>query len=84
MLSATATSVNSASAATLGQSIASPTPLSIDPRTIVAKWWMGFTTVAKEVEAGNVELIGDPEFAKSMQQWLGLSTFAKEKSRVAA
>ena len=46
--------------------------------------WMGLTTVAKEVEAGNVELIGAPEFAKSMQQWLGLSPFAKEKSRVAA
>jgi hypothetical protein len=46
--------------------------------------WMGFTTVAKEVEAGQVELIGDPEIAKVMQQWLGLSPFAKEKSRVAA
>ena len=46
--------------------------------------WMGLTTVAKEIEASNVELIGAPEFAKSMQQWLGLSPFAKEKSRVAA
>ena len=46
--------------------------------------WMGFTTVAKEVEAGHVELIGDAEVARSMQRWLGLSPFAKEKSRVAA
>jgi hypothetical protein len=46
--------------------------------------WMGVTTVAKEVEAGNIELIGALEFARSMQQWLGLSPFAKEKSRVAA
>jgi DNA-binding HxlR family transcriptional regulator len=46
--------------------------------------WMGFTTVAKEVEAGNLELIGDPGVAKSMQTWLGLSPFAKEKRRVAA
>ena len=46
--------------------------------------WMGFATVVKEVEAGNIELIGAPEFARSMQQWLGLSPFAKEKSRVAA
>ena len=46
--------------------------------------WMGLTTVAAEVEAGHVELIGDTEIAKSMQQWLGLSPFAKEKSRVAA
>ncbi len=46
--------------------------------------WMGFATVAKEVEAGNLELIGDAEVAKSMQRWLGLSPFAKEKNRVAA
>lgn len=46
--------------------------------------WMGFATVAKEVEAGSIELIGAPEFARSMQQWLGLSPFAKERSRVAA
>jgi hypothetical protein len=46
--------------------------------------WMGFTTVTKEMEAGQVELIGDAEVARSMQRWLGLSPFAKEKSRVAA
>jgi DNA-binding HxlR family transcriptional regulator len=46
--------------------------------------WMGLTTVAKEVEAGHVELIGDTEVARSMQRWLGLSAFAKEKNRVAA
>src|SRR5688572_7710396 len=46
--------------------------------------WMGFTTVAAEAEAGHVELIGDAEIARSMQKWLGLSPFAKEKSRVAA
>jgi hypothetical protein len=46
--------------------------------------WMGFTTVSEEVKLGNVELIGDAEIAKSMQQWLGLSPFAKEKGRVAA
>jgi DNA-binding HxlR family transcriptional regulator len=46
--------------------------------------WMGMTTVKKEMAAGNVELIGDKQIAQSMQQWLGLSPFAKEKSRVAA
>jgi DNA-binding HxlR family transcriptional regulator len=46
--------------------------------------WMGLTTVAKEIEAGQVELIGEPEVARSMQKWLGLSPFAKEKNRVAA
>ena len=35
-------------------------------------------------DADDIELIGAPEFARSMQQWLGLSPFAKEKSRVAA
>src|SRR5262245_55454997 len=46
--------------------------------------WMGFGTVAAEVSSGNLELIGDAEIAKSMQKWLGLSHFAREKSRVAA
>ena len=44
--------------------------------------WMGVTTVQKEVDAGEMELVGDKTIAKSMQQWLGLSPFAKEKSRV--
>ncbi|HEY7550802.1 MAG TPA: helix-turn-helix domain-containing protein [Hyphomicrobiaceae bacterium] len=52
-------------------------------RTLTAIW-MGMTTVPKEVEAGQIELIGDAEIAKSMQKWLGLSPFTKEKSRVAA
>jgi DNA-binding HxlR family transcriptional regulator len=46
--------------------------------------WMGMTTVAKEIEAGHVELIGDPDIGKSMQKWLGLSPFAKEQRQVAA
>jgi DNA-binding HxlR family transcriptional regulator len=46
--------------------------------------WMGVTTVAKEIDAGQVELIGDADIAKAMQKWLGLSPFAKEKSRIAA
>jgi hypothetical protein len=39
--------------------------------------------VQKEIGAGQMELIGDKAIAHSMQQWLGLSPFAKEKSRVA-
>jgi DNA-binding HxlR family transcriptional regulator len=46
--------------------------------------WMGLSTVQKEIEAGQIELIGDRAIARSMQQWLGLSVFAKEKSRVSA
>jgi DNA-binding HxlR family transcriptional regulator len=43
--------------------------------------WMGLASVANEIKAGNVDLIGDKDLAQSMQQWLGLSTFAKEKKR---
>ncbi len=56
----------------------------VGPLRSMTAIWMGFSTVAAEVEAGQLELIGDREIAKSMQQWLGLSPFAKEKSRVAA
>jgi len=45
--------------------------------------WMGVTTVHKEVADGTIELIGDKTIAKSMQDWLGCSVFAKEKRRVA-
>jgi hypothetical protein len=40
--------------------------------------------VQTEIDAGQIELIGDKGIAQSMQQWLGLSPFAKEKSRVSA
>jgi DNA-binding HxlR family transcriptional regulator len=46
--------------------------------------WMGLSTVQKEIDAGQIELIGDKNVAQSMQHWLGLSPFAKEKSRVSA
>lgn len=40
--------------------------------------WMGHSTVRREVEGGQIELIGDRALARSMQQWLGLSPFARE------
>lgn len=46
--------------------------------------WMGLSTVEKEIEAGALDLAGDPAIARSMQRWLGLSPFAKEKGRVDA
>jgi hypothetical protein len=46
--------------------------------------WMGLSTIAREIGAGQVELIGDKSIAQSMQQWLGLSPFAKERNRVSA
>ncbi|HEY6254601.1 MAG TPA: helix-turn-helix domain-containing protein [Xanthobacteraceae bacterium] len=52
-------------------------------RTMTAIW-MGLTTVHAEVKAGRVTLTGDSDLKRSMQAWLGLSPFAKEKKRVAA
>ncbi|HET6621020.1 MAG TPA: helix-turn-helix domain-containing protein [Dongiaceae bacterium] len=52
-------------------------------RTMTAIW-MGLTSVRAELDAGRLELAGDQPLARSMQQWLGLSPFAKEKSRRAA
>jgi hypothetical protein len=43
--------------------------------------WMGPTTVSKELAAGRLTLTGDRTISRSMQQWLGLSPFAKEKNR---
>jgi DNA-binding HxlR family transcriptional regulator len=54
-----------------------------DLRTMTAIW-MGLTTVAKEVAADRLELLGDAGLRKSMQTWLGLSPFAKERKQVAA
>jgi DNA-binding HxlR family transcriptional regulator len=52
-------------------------------RTMTAIW-MGMTTVQAELDAGRMELSGDKMLARSMQQWLGLSPFAKEKNLKAA
>ena len=52
-------------------------------RTMTAIW-MGLTSVQIELDAGRLELSGDKTLARSMQQWLGLSPFAKEKNRRAA
>jgi DNA-binding HxlR family transcriptional regulator len=43
--------------------------------------WMGLSTLQKEMDAGQIELTGDKTLAQSMQRWLGLSHFAKEKNR---
>jgi DNA-binding HxlR family transcriptional regulator len=46
--------------------------------------WMGHSTLKAEIGAGNIEVTGDRAIARSMHDWLGLSPFAKEKSRVAS
>jgi len=45
--------------------------------------WMGHATLKKEIDAGNIELSGDKSLARSMHEWLGLSKFAAEKTRLA-
>lgn len=50
-------------------------------RTMTAIW-MGMAKLRQEIEAGNLEIDGDPSIAGAMQTWLGLSPFAKESSRV--
>jgi DNA-binding HxlR family transcriptional regulator len=44
--------------------------------------WMGISTLKAEIEAGKIELTGDKALARSMHNWLGLSPFANEKSRI--
>jgi DNA-binding HxlR family transcriptional regulator len=45
--------------------------------------WMGLATAREEIDAGRLELTGDRMIADTMQQWLRLSVFAKEKKRAA-
>jgi hypothetical protein len=40
--------------------------------------WMGVAKLRREIDAGHLELDGDPSIASAMQKWLGLSPFAKE------
>lgn len=54
-----------------------------DLRTMTAVW-MGLTDVRAEVDAGRLELMGESGLARSIQQWLGLSPFAREKKLAAA
>lgn len=41
--------------------------------------WMGLDTVRAAVSCGRMLLTGDRQIASSVQAWLGLSPFAKEK-----
>jgi DNA-binding HxlR family transcriptional regulator len=46
--------------------------------------WMGHVTLKSEVDAGRILLTGDRTLSRSMHNWLGLSPFAKERSRLAS
>jgi hypothetical protein len=50
-------------------------------RTMTAIW-MGLTTVKDEASAGTLDVEGDRKIAEPMQEWLGLSIFAKVPRRV--
>lgn len=44
--------------------------------------WMGLTTVRQETGSGTIRIEGDPGIARSMHDWLGLSSFASVPRRV--
>ncbi len=46
--------------------------------------WMGISTIKAETANGTLDVSGEPGIAAAMQDWLGLSHFAKEKSRRAS
>ena len=56
--------------------------VSSDLKTMTAIW-MGIDTVRSALSARRLLLTGDKKLASSMQSWLGLSPFAKEKRLVA-
>ncbi len=56
--------------------------VSTDLRSMTAIW-MGVATVRKAMAEGRLQLVGDKKLAASMQTWLGLSPFAKERKIVA-
>jgi DNA-binding HxlR family transcriptional regulator len=41
--------------------------------------WMGMTALKDEINAGNIEITGEKAIERSIQQWLALNHFAKEK-----
>ncbi len=51
-----------------------------DLRTMTAIW-MGLSTIERERD--KIELLGDRQLAQTMQVWMGLSPFAKQKKLVA-
>jgi DNA-binding HxlR family transcriptional regulator len=45
--------------------------------------WMGVARLRQEIDSGAIELDGDPALAGAIQQWLGLSPFAREQAKAA-
>lgn len=55
----------------------------VGPLRSMTAIWMGLSTIEKETEARRLEISGDREVEGRIHQWLGLSSFAKEKRRAA-
>jgi DNA-binding HxlR family transcriptional regulator len=53
------------------------------PLRVMTAIWMGMTNVRRELDAGTLQLDGEPSIARAMQEWLGLSTFAVGERKVA-
>jgi len=56
--------------------------VSSDLKTMTAIW-MGLESVRKALHSRHVKLVGDRHLAATMQTWLGLSPFARERKIVA-
>jgi hypothetical protein len=56
--------------------------LSTDLRTMT-EIWMGYTTIARAKERGNLFVSGNRQLETSMRSWFGLSRFAKVDKLVA-
>lgn len=54
----------------------------VGPLRSMTAIWMGLATLRQEVLAGRLELLGDAQLARNMQDWLGLSPFAGGERRV--
>ncbi len=52
-------------------------------RTMTAVW-MGVARLRHEIDTGAIEVDGDRALAGAIQQWLGLSPFAREQAKEAA
>lgn len=44
--------------------------------------WMGVASLSEQTASGQIRLDGDPAIARAMQDWLGLSPYAKVPRRV--
>lgn len=51
-------------------------------RTMTAVW-MGVAKLRHEIDSGAIQLDGDPALAGAIQQWLGLSPFARQEAKAA-